>query len=135
MKRHFILFSSPSQTPQITWSLIEQSFYHCSLGLINLNDYIAKNIIRYMYMCIFIFLNTMHSFIYYLTVFTFTFLHVFPIKSWYPCLFSAQKCRNLSMVQVFFYVFHKRNVLKSCFKCILWLHYMYKYMALIKLIL
>lgn len=61
MKRHFILFSSPSQTPQITWSLIEQSFYHCSLGLINFNDYIAKNIIRYI--CIFIFLNTIHSFI------------------------------------------------------------------------
>lgn len=82
MKRHFILFSSPSQTPQITWSLIEQSFYHCSLGLINFNDYtcIAKNIIRYMYICIFIFLNTMHSFIYYLTVFTFTFLHVFLSK-------------------------------------------------------
>lgn len=61
MKRHFILFSSPSQTPQITWSLIEQSFYHCSLGLINFNDYIAKNIIRYI--CIFIFFNTIHSFI------------------------------------------------------------------------
>lgn len=61
MKRHFILFWSPSQTPQITWSLIEQSFYHCSLGLINFNDYIAKNIIRYI--CIFIFFNTIHSFI------------------------------------------------------------------------
>lgn len=63
MKRHFILFSSPSKTPQITWSLIEQSFYHCSLGLINFHDYIAKNIIRYKYICIFIFLNTIHSFI------------------------------------------------------------------------
>lgn len=64
MKRHFILFSSPSQTPQITWSLIEQSFYHCSLGLINFNDYIAKNIIRYMYICIFIFwIPCIHSFI------------------------------------------------------------------------
>lgn len=61
MKRHFILFSSPSQTPQITLSLIEQSFYHCSLGLINFNDYIAKKIIRYI--CIFIFFNTIHSFI------------------------------------------------------------------------
>lgn len=65
MKRHFILFSSPSQTPQITWSLIEQSFYHCSLGLINFNDYIAKNIIRYtcIYVFSFFWIPCIHSFI------------------------------------------------------------------------
>lgn len=132
MKRHFILFSSLSQTPQITWSLIEQSFYHCSLGLINLNDYIAKNIIRYI--CIFIFLNTIHSFI----ILQYLRLHFSMFFLSKVDILVCSVLRNagtLVWCKFFFYVFYKRNVLKSCFKCILWLHFMYKYMALIKLIL
>lgn len=134
MKRHFILFSSPSQTPQITWSLIEQSFYHCSLGLINFNDYIAKNIIRYMYICIFIFLNTIHSFII-LQYLRLHFSMFFLSKVDFLVCSVLRNAGTLVWCKFFFYVFHKRYVLKSCFKCILWLHYMYKYMALIKLIL
>lgn len=132
MKRHFILFSSLSQTPQITWSLIEQSFYHCSLGLINFNDYIAKNIIRYI--CIFIFLNTIHSFI----ILQYLRLHFSMFFLSKVDILVCSVLRNagtLVWCKFFFYVFYKRNVLKSCFKCILWLHFMYKYMALIKLIL
>lgn len=135
MKRHFILFSSPSQTPQITWSLIEQSFYHCSLGLINFNDYIAKNIIRYI--CIFIFFNTIHSFII-LQYLRLHFSMFFLSKVNFLVCSVLRNAGTLVWCKVFF-VFYKRNVLKSCFKCILWLHYMYhymyKYMALIKLIL
>lgn len=135
MKRHFILFWSPSQTPQITWSLIEQSFYHCSLGLINFNDYIAKNIIRYMYICIFIFwIPCIHSFII-LQYLRLHFSMFFLSKVDILVCSALRNAGTLVWCKVFFYVFHKRNVLKNCFKCILWLHYMYKYMALIKLIL